>query len=160
MSSIGSVLFNASTKTFTPVFGVEHAYVLISAIIIWIVFMYLGGRVANARKRYGIKVPTPYESPNDKGDTKTDFNKYQRGHMNLAENLAALYMLLFSVGIFYPTYAAVHGVFLAVARVIYGIGYVSTPPKFVYGAILTHLYEFSMVGALGYAVYQMITLAL
>ena len=81
MSFVGSVLFDTATKTFTPVFGVEHAYVLISAIVLWVVFMYLGGRVSNARKTFNIKNPAAYESSNDKGEFKTDFNKFQRGHM-------------------------------------------------------------------------------
>ena len=44
----------------------------------------------------------------------------------MAENLAAFYMMLFVSGIFYPKFAAINGIVLAVARVIYAIGYVQS----------------------------------
>jgi hypothetical protein len=81
MTSIGVVIFNEATRTFTPTFVAEHAYVFIATLLIWIVHMYLGARVSGARKAYKVSLPFPYEQPNEKGEAKSDFNKYQRGHM-------------------------------------------------------------------------------
>jgi hypothetical protein len=90
----------------------EYCYTLLSGVFVYNVNLFLGHFfVGPARKRLGIKLPNLYESTNEKGELKTNFNNYQRGHMNMVENLAVFYFLLLSAGVFSPFNAAVAGGF-------------------------------------------------
>ena len=81
LTSIGQVVFNSETKTFGINFVVQHAYLLALTCFTFVIHQYLGARVGGARKTYGVKLPHLYQEPDEKGEAKSPFNNYQRGHM-------------------------------------------------------------------------------
>jgi hypothetical protein len=80
--NVGQLVIDIATKTFSIQFSQAHMYVLLAGLFVYIVHLYLAfGHVMLARERFKIKYPLLYETPNEKGELKTDFNLYQRGHM-------------------------------------------------------------------------------
>eukprot|EP01080_Neovahlkampfia_damariscottae_P009821 gene9821-2143_t len=158
MQHIGQILFDVVTKTFTIQLVQAHGYVLAVGLLVYCVHLYLSfGHVMSARIKYGIKYPLPYESPNDKGECKTPFNLYQRGHMNFVENLTVFYFLYVASGLIYPTLASICGVVWAAGRVVYAVCY-ARGSNYRYFGEFYYLSETVMAGAIGYAAYQILTL--
>jgi hypothetical protein len=80
--NVGQLVVDVASKTFFIQFSQTHMYVALAGLFVYIVHLYLAfGHVMPARLRFNIKYPLVYETPNEKGDLKTDFNLYQRGHM-------------------------------------------------------------------------------
>jgi glutathione S-transferase len=116
--------------TLAPEFG----YVVLAAISILIVNFYLGGKVGRARTTYGIKLPNLYAMPTE--PNADAFNRVQRGHQNMIETEAGVYMMLFTNGVFYPQFAAICGLLIAVGRVIYAHGYAENTKSRIRGTIV------------------------
>ena len=65
-----------------------------------------------------------------------EFNKRQRGHQHMFENVSDAYGLMMLCGIFYPKYAAQWGVAWIAGTLLYGIGYAKQPNFRLFGEAL------------------------
>jgi uncharacterized membrane protein YecN with MAPEG domain len=76
-----------------------------------------------------------------------EFNNYQRVHQNFLEFAPIIFLTLFLAGIYYPLWAAILGLILVVARLVYTIGYIAGGPNFrIFGALFNHLSVFALIG--------------
>mmetsp|Transcript_3295 Transcript_3295/g.6261 ORF Transcript_3295/g.6261 Transcript_3295/m.6261 type:complete len:144 (+) Transcript_3295:71-502(+) len=112
----------------------EFRYVIWSFFLITVVNFGLGERVAFGRKKYGVKLPHFMASGSSPKDIA--FNCLQRGHMNMLETLQCVLVALLVSGAFYPTYSAICGVLYAIGRVIYALGYSSSPKNRAFGQLV------------------------
>jgi glutathione S-transferase len=123
----------------------QQSYVLLSGIFVWAVHFFLGMVVVRyARGKYGVPLPNLYESHDADYKLKTPFNNVQRGHMNMVENLAVFYFMLFGSSLFNPLHAAICGFVWGLGRLIYGIGY-TWAPKYRAAGHFFLLAEFYMI---------------
>jgi glutathione S-transferase len=69
-----------------------------------------------------------------------EFNSAQRAHYNFVEWIASTLLLVLVSGIYFPIPAAVLGLTIFIARIIYSVGYVIDGPKgrFI-GALINNL---------------------
>lgn len=116
----------------------DFSYVIATALATGITSFVLGARVTGARGKFGIKYPQAYawvhaDDKTKAGKAGNAFNNIQRGHQNMIETSAFMYMLLFVNGIVWPKYAAICGTLNWVGRLVYGIGYSYGPQHRYYG---------------------------
>ncbi|XP_033121040.1 microsomal glutathione S-transferase 3-like isoform X2 [Anneissia japonica] len=94
---------------------------------------YLGAKVGQARKKYGVKYPLMYDSK------EPMFNCYQRAHQNTLEQIPYFLLFLLLGGIQHPGVCIVCGLIWIVSRLSYAFGYYTGDPekrlKGVYGYI-------------------------
>lgn len=64
-----------------------------------------------------------------------EFNKRQRGHQHMFENIADAYALLLTCGLFYPKYAATWALSYIAGTLIYSVGYSIKPNYRVFGSV-------------------------
>jgi len=133
----------------------DQALVLLSGVFVFFIHMGLGGMVSRARNTFGIKLPNLYETPDSEGRLKTPFNSYQRAHMNMVENLAVFYFLLFGAALFNPFHAAISGFVWGFGRIVYAIGYTYDPKKRAYGEFFM-LATFYQVFLICYGCYKVL----
>jgi len=85
-------------------------------------------RIGSLRKKYGIKYPAMTS------DKHEDFMYAQRVHQNNLEQLPFFYVNLLLAAAFNPTAAGIMGAVWVVGRIVYSLGYYSSPEKRVPGA--------------------------
>lgn len=135
----------------------DLALVLLSGIWVYLVNTFCGHfLVGRARKRYGIPLPNLYECHDADFKLKTPFNNYQRGAMNMVENLAVFYFLLLGGALFNPFHAAICGFVWGFGRAIYAIGYAYAPPKRVIGEFF-YFAELYLMYIIVYGCYQVLS---
>lgn len=136
----------------------EQALVLLSGVFVYFINAFIAfGLVGRARAKYKIPYPNLYEPMDSEGKLKTPFNNYQRGHMNMVENMALFFFLLFASSLFHPLYAAYCGFTWGFGRLVYALAYAIDPKYRVIGEFFM-LAEFFMVYLICKGCYQIITL--
>ncbi|EFN54337.1 hypothetical protein CHLNCDRAFT_135580 [Chlorella variabilis] len=115
--------------------------------------IWMGMKVGQARKKYGITYPTLYAPPGHK-DEKA-FNCVQRAHQNSLENLPSFYALLLTAGIkasgprlahSYLISASIAGAVALVGRIFFFNGYSTGDPKARYRGGFTHFGTLALLG--------------
>jgi len=110
---------------------------------------YLGERVAFARKRLGVDLPSLYADRSEalKDKNKYLFNCYQRGHQNALETWPIMLFMLFTGGIKHPLIAAAAGFVWSFGRIVYAWGYSSdSMSRREYGVVLFLPALFLLIG--------------
>eukprot|EP01147_Barroeca_monosierra_P010011 gene10011-2185_t len=111
----------------------EFAYVGLVSVEYAFVTIWMGMRVGNARRKFGVKYPTMYATVGVGGvkDEKSanQFNCIQRGHQNTLETTPTFFILLVLASLSYPLYAAIAGQVWVMSRVVYFLGYSSGDPQ-------------------------------
>ncbi|XP_071955213.1 glutathione S-transferase 3, mitochondrial-like [Antedon mediterranea] len=101
----------------------HYGYVVLTALYSWVMVAFLGVKVGQARKKYGVKYPVMY-------DTKEPiFNCYQRAHQNTLEQVPHFLVFLLIGGIQHPIFSAVCGVIWVCSRFSYAYGYYTGDPE-------------------------------
>jgi glutathione S-transferase len=120
--------------------------VFIVIILALIEYQVLGGLVARARGRYGVKAPAISGNP--------DFERTFRVQQNTLEVLIVFVPAVWIFGLCVsPLWAALFGAVFIVARVIYAVGYIRAAEKrglgaWLSGAVLAVLSLGALIGAL------------
>ena len=90
------------TPDLTPQFG----YVLFSVSVnVFIYTMMASGKVIQARKDFGVKLPSLYATPGFHKEADA-FNRVQRGHQSTLETLSGVQAMALVGGVFYPIWSA------------------------------------------------------
>lgn len=93
-------------------------------------YQVLGGLVARARMRYGVKAPAISGNP--------DFERTFRVQQNTLEGLIVFVPSIWIFGLYVsPLWAALLGALFIVARIIYAIGYIRAAEQRGLGAYLS-----------------------
>ena len=85
----------------------------------------LAPMVMKARKTFKVGYPNLYATPGFHKNAD-DFNRVQRGHQHVFENLSDFRTVSFIGGLGYPTICAVGGVVYCLGNVLYMLGYSDT----------------------------------
>jgi glutathione S-transferase len=101
-----------------------YGYVVLTSVIGtgFITSTYMGTVVMSARTKYNVPYPNLYATPGYHKDADT-FNRVQRGHQALFEQLPAFIAMCLIGGIKYPIATAVHAVFYNLGCIFFQIGY-------------------------------------
>ncbi|MBN3306379.1 MGST3 transferase, partial [Amia calva] len=101
----------------------HFAYVILTFFYSWIMLSYLGVKVGQGRKKYGVKYPTMYS------DKEQVFNCIQRAHQNTLEVYPQWLIFQVIAGLAYPVVASVLGVIWVTSRFSYAWGYYTGDPQ-------------------------------
>ncbi|MBX3481193.1 MAG: MAPEG family protein [Caulobacter sp.] len=133
-----------------------HSLVTIVTCLSLLVFIWMMMRVGRARGRSGIDAPAMTGDP--------DLERHIRVHLNTLEGLAMYLPSLWLFTLTWPTFpfnewiAAGLGLVWILGRIVYARGYVVDPSKRSMGFLIQGLATlFLLVGALGKAIYVMVT---
>ena len=133
---------------------------LITVVATWFLNIWLGERVALNRKKNKVPLPLMYAHDgieDGKNAGGLDHNKRQRGHQNMLESIADVYVGMLIAGLHRPVITAVLNVLFIVGRALYAVFYSQAPKRRVYGSVfflvarIGHLY---IVGEIIYALLQ------
>ncbi|GFR40035.1 hypothetical protein Agub_g573, partial [Astrephomene gubernaculifera] len=92
---------------------------------------YMAFKVMQARKKYDVKYPALYATPEDcpNAEYRKAFNCVQRGHQNSLEGQPIFLAMLLTAGLKHPVTAAVAGAVYLAGRVAYMQGYATGDPE-------------------------------
>lgn len=131
----------------------NYGYVLAGLFATFVADMTLKLGVSAARKKYGVKPPTMYATPDmidPKGKLKDQscvdaYNCAQRAHMNTVENMATVQLFAVVEGLMFPKFAGGCLTIFAVGRILYGYGYRNNGASGrMAGALISHLGDFPL----------------
>jgi glutathione S-transferase len=106
----------------------EAVYIVI--LLALLEYQALGGLVARARRRFGVKAPAITGQP--------DFERTFRVHQNTLESLVVFVPAVWIFGAYVSAlWAAALGIVFIVARVVYAVGYIRAAEKRGLGAGLS-----------------------
>ena len=115
--------------------------------------------VGAARKKYGVKLPVLYATP-DMIDPKSKlkdqaaveaYNCAQRAHQNTVENMATVQIFGVVEGLMFPKFAGGCLLTYAIGRIIYGYGYRNNGVSGrMAGALISHLGDLPLNLGMGY----------
>jgi glutathione S-transferase len=116
-----------SLSTTTITIPTNYGYVLLSSVIVigFIIPMYLGSAVMDARKKYNVPYPNLYATPGYHKDADA-FNRVQRGHQNMFESLSSIVAMALIGGIKYPIACCCLALCYGVGNILYLKGYADT----------------------------------
>ncbi|GFH50352.1 hypothetical protein CTEN210_06828 [Chaetoceros tenuissimus] len=101
----------------------SYGYVVLTAGVLPAVTNFLlSGKVMAARKQYDVKYPNLYAVPGYHKNAD-EFNRVQRGHQHMLENLSDFRFVSFIGGMMHPVTCAVSGVLYCAGSYLYMMGY-------------------------------------
>lgn len=129
-----------------------HSWVAIVTIVALLVYIWMGLRVAGARRKTGIQAPTMTGDP--------VLERHVRVQANTLEWLPVFLPALWLFAVYWSDLvAAILGVVWIVGRIVYALGYVADPGKREAGFIIQALATvILLVGALGRVIWMLATL--
>lgn len=104
----------------------SYGYVFLSCgVLPAVTNFFIGAKVIMARKKYKIPLPNLYATPgfHDKAD---EFNRVQRGHQHILENISDFRAVSFIGGLAHPIICATCGVLYCLGNYLYMAGYSDT----------------------------------
>lgn len=107
-----------------PAFG----WVVLAAVLYFVLNMWMAVQVGKARKRYDVPYPKLYAIESENKDANI-FNCIQRGHQNSMEVMPMFFLFLILGGLQHPIASAILGVLYSVARYFYFTGYATGVPQ-------------------------------